>query len=350
MIAVSRENTAQIFTITTEENGNFAFSNLKLYDTAKLSVLAKTITGKPGKVILDSIRYAPKTAIAEPLAIDVYRADNPSRHNVSNDSLVAHMLEELTINETRLEERGSSTFGLADQVVTGQWIRSSNIQDVLDALQSKVSGLRVVNGFIRLGPPTSFGGQPGGNGEPLVVLDGVPANSFSDGSIESTVSLIRGLSPQDIERIEVLKYSNSSAYGSRGANGVIVITTEKNWKFQRFGERGRFEEIKSGRYSAVKNFAHGLYGCPSSHSVSDIPRYPLRNPAVSTGTEILPKSHSSSRLAHAIRIVVEGIHSDGRVVHGKIDSVRKASTLDIQKPSAIHVNLFRFCLRFINGP
>jgi TonB-dependent SusC/RagA subfamily outer membrane receptor len=320
LIAVARENTAQIFTITTEENGNFAFSNLKLYDTAKLSVLAKTITGKPGKVILDSIHYSPKTPIAEPLAIEVYKAQNPSRNNVSNDSLVAHMLEELTINDTRLDERGSSTFGLADQVVTGQWIRSSNIQDVLDALQAKVSGLRVVNGFVKLGPPTSFGGQPGGNSEPLVILDGVPANSFSDGSIESTVSLIRGLSPHDIERIEVLKYSNSSAYGSRGANGVIVITTRKNTgNYQRFGERGRFEEIKVAGYSAVKKFRAPDYTVGhQSHSLPDYRATLYWNPAVSTGTENFAEvSFYAADLPTQYRIVVEGITGDGRVVHGE---------------------------------
>lgn len=320
LIAVARENTAQIFTITTEENGDFAFSNLKLYDTAKLSVLAKTVTGKIGKVILDSIHYAPETPIAEPLAIDVYRAENPSRYNASNDSLVAHMLEELTINESRIEERGGSTFGLADQVVTGQWIRSSNIQDVFDALQSKVSGLRVANGFIRLGSPTSLGGQPGGNGEPLVLLDGVPVNAFSDGSIESTVSLIRGLSPQDIERVEVLRYSNASAYGSRGANGAIVITTRKNTgNYQRFGERGRFEEIKVAGYSPVKKFRAPDYTVArQSHSLPDYRATLYWNPAVSTGAENLAEvSFYAADLPTQYRIVVEGITGDGRVVHGE---------------------------------
>ena len=54
IITVLQENTSQVFMITTEENGNFSFDNLKLYDSAKLAVLAKTIKGKRGKVLLDS--------------------------------------------------------------------------------------------------------------------------------------------------------------------------------------------------------------------------------------------------------------------------------------------------------
>lgn len=319
LIAVARENTAQIFTITTEEDGYFAFSNLKLYDTAKLTVLAKTVTGKVGKVILDSIRYTPKAPIVKPLDIEVYKAENPSRYNVSNDSLVAHMLEELTINDSRLEERGGSTFGLADQVVTGQWIRSLNTQDVMIALQSKVSGLRVVNGFIRLGPQVSMDGQ-GGGGEPLVVLDGVPVNAFSDGASESTASLIRNLSPHDIERVEILRYSNASAYGARGANGIIAITTRKNTgNYERFGERGRFEEIKVAGFSPVKKFRAPNYAVAhQSHSLSDYRATLYWNPTVETGTEnIAEVSFYAADLSTQYRFVVEGITSDGQVVHGE---------------------------------
>ena len=319
VIAVARENTAQMFTITTEENGNFAFSNLKLYDTAKLSILAKTITGKIGKVILDSIRYAPQAAVVKPLDVEIYRAENPSRYNVSNDSLVAHMLDEVTINESRMESRGSSTFGLADQVVTGAWLRSQNTQDVMMSLQSKVSGLRVVNGFIKLGSQNSFA-QQGGENEPLVLLDGIPVNAFSDGFSESTVSLISNLSPHDIEKIEVLKYSNSSAYGSRGANGVIVITTRKNsGNYQRFGDRGRFEEIKVAGFSPVKKFRAPNYAVPSpTHSLSDYRATLYWNPTVLTNAEnIAEVTFYAADLPTQYRIIVEGVTGDGRAVHAE---------------------------------
>ena len=319
LIAVARENTAQMFTITTEENGNFAFSNLKLYDTAKLTVLAKTITGRVGKLIVDSIRYSPKVTVVTPLDVEVYRAENPSRYNVSNDSLIAHMLDEVVINESRIQERGSSTFGLADQVVTGAWLRSQNTQDVMMAMQSKVPGLRVVNGFIKLGNQNSFSSDQSSN-EPLVLLDGVPVNAFSDGFSESTASIISNLSPHDIERIDVLKYSNSSAYGSRGANGVIVITTRKNTgNYERFGERGRFVELKVPGFSATKKFRAPDYSVANpSHKLSDYRSTLYWNPSLTTNSNNIAEfSFYAADLQTQYRIVVEGITEAGRVVHAE---------------------------------
>jgi TonB-dependent SusC/RagA subfamily outer membrane receptor len=55
-----------------------------------------------------------------------------------------------------------------------------------------------------------------GDGEPLLVVDGVPTSSFR---------YLWGLNPFDIEQIEILKDAAASYYGVRGANGVVVVTT-----------------------------------------------------------------------------------------------------------------------------
>ena len=56
--------------------------------------------------------------------------------------------------------------------------------------------------------------EPGSNKEALIVVDGVEMNDIS------------GLSPDQVERVDVLKdASAASIYGIRGANGVVVITT-----------------------------------------------------------------------------------------------------------------------------
>ena len=60
--------------------------------------------------------------------------------------------------------------------------------------------------------------------DPLVVLDGIP---ISSGSVGSTLA---GIPPRDVARIDVLKDAAATgAYGSRGANGVIVITTKRGF-------------------------------------------------------------------------------------------------------------------------
>lgn len=60
-----------------------------------------------------------------------------------------------------------------------------------------------------------------GNNEPLYILDGMPIAAGPGGSLS-------GINPHDIESIRVLKDPTDTAmYGSRGANGVIVIKTKK---------------------------------------------------------------------------------------------------------------------------
>ena len=75
-----------------------------------------------------------------------------------------------------------------------------------------------------------------GNNEPLYVVDGVIIASAGedvlptgDGNTgQEAQSGLNGINPRDIERIEVLKDASATAiYGSRGANGVVLITTKK---------------------------------------------------------------------------------------------------------------------------
>lgn len=58
--------------------------------------------------------------------------------------------------------------------------------------------------------------------EPLVVIDDIPVARGSLGSV------LAGIAPQDVARVDVLKDAGSAAiYGSRGANGVVIITTKR---------------------------------------------------------------------------------------------------------------------------
>ena len=68
--------------------------------------------------------------------------------------------------------------------------------------------------------------------EPLYVIDGVPVVSGNigqmDGQLYTTNNVMSTLNPNDIESLTVLKdAAASSLYGSRAANGVILITTKK---------------------------------------------------------------------------------------------------------------------------
>lgn len=88
-----------------------------------------------------------------------------------------------------------------------------------ELLQARVAGVRVTrlaNGDFRVQVRgiNSFHGTS----EPLFVIDGVPV---------SDRRTLVGLNPADVVRIEVLKDATAAAYGARGANGVILVTTKR---------------------------------------------------------------------------------------------------------------------------
>ncbi|HZI24124.1 MAG TPA: TonB-dependent receptor plug domain-containing protein, partial [Chryseolinea sp.] len=315
IITVLQQNTSQVFMITTEENGSFAFSNLKLYDSAKLSVLAKTLKGKRGKVVLDSARrLSPLTAEVEPLKIEVYKDENPAKYNTTEFS-DSRLLDEVVIKGTR-DQPNTSVID-ADAIITGDYLRATNSNNILLALQARVPGLRVVNGVLLLGPPTGYGGRNKEDVQPLVLIDGVPINSFE--SFESIVERLSSMNAQEIEQIEVYKYSSGAIYGSRGATGVISITTRKSTDYPASTkELAQFEEIKIAGFSASKKFYSPDYSRPTDNIRADYRSTIYWNPLVRTSENNDAQiSFYAADLPTQYRIVVEGVTNNGEVVRAE---------------------------------
>lgn len=122
--------------------------------------------------------------------------------------------------------------------VRGENIARSGETGVLNGLASKTAGVII----------TRNGGDPGagsyiqirgqntinGNAQPLFIVDGMPVSNSSDNSGAARSngimqqSRINDINPEDIERVEILKGASAAAlWGSRAANGVIIITTKK---------------------------------------------------------------------------------------------------------------------------
>ena len=135
-------------------------------------------------------------------------------------------------------------------------------------LQGKAAGVTVTNGSGQPGSAVSVKVRGvtsiSGTNEPLYIIDGVPvsgdatgksmsgrpvaANDFTSGgeSGNNAVSPISFINPNDIESIDILKDASATAiYGSRGANGVIIITTKS-------GKKGEGKISYEG-YTSVSN-------------------------------------------------------------------------------------------------
>ncbi|MEO8413903.1 MAG: TonB-dependent receptor [Ginsengibacter sp.] len=109
--------------------------------------------------------------------------------------------------------------------IKGDDFKNAPVSNAATSLQGRASGVTIVSGDGAPGSVPSIRVRGTGtinNADPLTVIDGVPAGGLDD------------VNPNDIASIEILKDASSSAiYGSRAANGVVLITTKKG----NFGEK-----------------------------------------------------------------------------------------------------------------
>lgn len=120
----------------------------------------------------------------------------------------------------------------------GSDILSQKVNSVESALQGSVAGLNVTTSSGQPGATSTIrirgGNSITGGNEPLYVIDGfivyndASATKTGASGSDATLDPLAFLNPADIESIEVLKDVSATAiYGTRGANGVIMITTKK---------------------------------------------------------------------------------------------------------------------------
>ena len=119
--------------------------------------------------------------------------------------------------------------------VKGDAVEKSGEANLINGLSSKASGVNIVrsNGDPGSGASIQIRGQSTitGDLQPLIVIDGIPISNSNFGSTTKDVaqqSRLNDINPNDIESYEVLKgAAAASLYGTRAANGVIMITTKK---------------------------------------------------------------------------------------------------------------------------
>ncbi len=136
--------------------------------------------------------------------------------------------------------RESKTLGYATSQLSSDEINEGEDRSVLNSMQGKIPGVNI----------SSNGGTPGGssrifirgiqsisqNNQPLFVIDGVPMSNTNSGStaLESGFDFGNGantVAPEDVANVSVLKGASATAlYGSRAANGVVLITTKSGSK------------------------------------------------------------------------------------------------------------------------
>lgn len=149
----------------------------------------------------------------------------------------AENLDEVVVTGYGTQRRSDLTGSVAS--VRGNDISITPVPTFDVALQGRAAGVSVVNTSSEPGGGSTIrirgSNSISGNNEPLIVLDGYPLPSGGEASTAGIGAVrivpsnpLSFINPNDIASIDVLKDAASTAiYGSRGANGVIVITTKK---------------------------------------------------------------------------------------------------------------------------
>src|SRR5690554_3315765 len=145
------------------------------------------------------------------------------------------VLEEVIVTAAGIE-REQSSMGSATTTVNSEEINRGSQANIADALKGKVAGVTI--SAASTDPGASSGviirgiSSMSGSNQPLYVVDGVPINNEStfSNSLNGAYDFGRGsqdINPENIETVSILKgASATSLYGSRAANGVVIITTK----------------------------------------------------------------------------------------------------------------------------
>lgn len=138
--------------------------------------------------------------------------------------------------------------------VAGEEVELQPVTTVEQAIQGRTAGVLITSQNGKLGQAMDIrirgASSISASNQPLYVIDGVPVTSNSQSSSSAATNPLADLNFNDIESIEVLKdASAASIYGSRGTNGVILITTKKG----KTGKTSFDLNVQYGSSSPTKN-------------------------------------------------------------------------------------------------
>ncbi|WP_316834904.1 SusC/RagA family TonB-linked outer membrane protein [Pedobacter nutrimenti] len=194
----------------------------------------------------------------------------------------------LELNNSKLDEVQVIAYGTTTKrlntgnvtTVSGKDFENEPVSNVLSALVGRVSGMDItqVSGLSGAGFKLDIRGRNSltSGSDPLYIIDGVPvpsgpvniisnANNNSIDGLQQTAMnspngyILNYINPSDIQSIEILKDADATAiYGSRGGNGVILITTKKG---------------KTGKTTVSLNGQTGFSQMPQLKSYLNTPQY-----------------------------------------------------------------------------
>lgn len=198
-------------------------------------------------------KYSIKVSVGEVLVFSFIGMENISKTVGASNSINvvmidgANTLEAVVIQGYRTVTKKTAVTAVA--TVNSATIENRPNANVLNTIQGQLAGVNITASTGQPGAKSSViirgAGTINGNTDPLYVIDGFPSNSDN----------FRSINPNDIASLDVLKDAAAiSQYGSRGSNGVIVITTRKGSYSEpkttfRYSSQFGINDLQTPRYS-----------------------------------------------------------------------------------------------------
>ncbi|MGF7080394.1 SusC/RagA family TonB-linked outer membrane protein [Mucilaginibacter sp. UYCu711] len=281
----------------------------------------------------------------------------------------------LEIGNSKLDEVKVIAYGTTTQrLSTGSQgsinaadIEKQPVNNILDALVGRIAGLQITqtSGISGAAPKVKIRGQTSilATTDPLYILDGVPVSSAQaltvSGALDNrSLNLLTSLNTTDIESVTVLKDADATAiYGSRGANGVILITTKRgkvgkmainiraSTGIQRVGNRLNLLDVNQFLAMRKEAFANDVTygGSTTVPTVTNAPDLLLWDQANvhDWQKEFISKTAVSNDLGLSISggnentkyLISAGYHKEGTVMPGDSKFIRKSLAANISSSS-----------------
>ena len=193
----------------TDSTGHFRFSRFEFPDSTNYVVKGLSKKGGESNILvqLDKETFYP---FEKSLSVaDLYqRKEVAEEYNVdtlSDKGIQMIQLDEVVVKAKAIERKGKSMFhSITSKVYSADKLMNPRPSTMADML-ARLPGVAVIGGSITLRGNT-----------PLILLD----------DIEFGFDVIRDLQPDDVDEIELMKDASVAIFGSKGAGGVIVITTK----------------------------------------------------------------------------------------------------------------------------
>jgi TonB-linked SusC/RagA family outer membrane protein len=269
------ENNIKSFAYSTDELQNFRIQGVKCTDEIVLNCANKILKDLPFEALIfnNTIIFRQKISKVStvtdadenlPLVATIQiRKDTIELSNRETN------IEEITLNAGYYSVKDKERTGSIAKV-TAKDIENQPVTNVLSTVQGRMAGVSIMQnsgvpggGFdIQIRGKNSL--RTTGNA-PLYIIDGVPIGSEMTSPYSGVIlpgasmNPLNSINPNDIESLEILKDADATAiYGSRGANGVVLVTTKKS---------------KAGKLGLSFNTTYGLSQVASKMKMMDTGQY-----------------------------------------------------------------------------